>query len=84
MALEAELAHFRRNLLAMLGPEECHEGKWAVVKGEVAAWPFESWDDALAYGYRTHGLDGFLVKEIRRTERVLWFSRDLTPPLPNE
>jgi hypothetical protein len=71
--LDRELAAYRARPPELLE----HEGKWCVVKGDVASYPFESYEAALAFGYGWYGLVPFFVRRIERTERPLWFSRSV-------
>lgn len=72
MPLERELAAFRAAVPVMLGPGDLNEGKYAVVSGETPNYPFDSYTEALGFGYRTYGVKTpFLVKAIERHESAL-------------
>jgi hypothetical protein len=76
MALERELAVYRDHLPGLLSAE----GKYVVIKGEDIAGVYGTLDDALGAGHGKYGPVSFLVKQIRATEPILYFARDL--PLP--
>lgn len=77
MALEHEIEVYRSHLMDMLGVNNINEGKFTVIKGDDIAGPFGTYDEALEFGYNTHGLTPFLVKKIERNETVLYFSRPI-------
>ena len=71
MALEKELETYKNKL-----PElKAHEGKFVLIHGESVVDTFTSYEDALKEGYKTFGLDPFLVKQILAIEPVFYFSR---------
>jgi hypothetical protein len=51
------------------------EGKYALIRGEELLGVFGTYEDALTDGYKTLGLDPFLVKKIEAVERVQFISR---------
>jgi hypothetical protein len=74
MPFERELSVYKANLIELLA----NEGKFVVIYGDdIAHVPFETYDDALGYGYETYGLKPFLVKQITRGEPIHYLSRDL-------
>lgn len=73
MALEIETATYQAHLLELLNSE----GKFVVIKDTGILGAYESYEEALAAGYEQFGPVPFLVKQIRRVEPVLQFSRDL-------
>jgi hypothetical protein len=77
MALEHESDVYHARLSELLGPDDAHEGKFTVIRGDDVQGPFDSYEDALAFGYERHGPAPFLVKKIERKETVLFFARDL-------
>ena len=77
MALEREIEQYRLNLFNLLGPDDENEGKFTVIKGDAIDGPFDTYKQALKFGYDHHGLDSFLVKKIERNESVMYFSREL-------
>jgi hypothetical protein len=77
MALEHEIQVYRLHLIDMLGVNDINEGKFTVIKGDDIQGPFDSYEEALQFGYNKHGLVPFLVKKIERNESVLYFSRPL-------
>lgn len=67
MGLERELAYFnqiRESLLAS------HEGKYAVICGEVLAGTFDSVENAYNAGLKAFGKEQFLVQKVTRTDQV--------------
>ena len=74
MALEKELSVYNTNLIDLLPSE----GKFVVIRGEnIAGISFDTYDDALSFGYEKYGLEPFLVKQVARAEPIHYFSRDL-------
>jgi hypothetical protein len=72
-ALDKELATYNSKL-----PElQVHSGKFVVIKGDAVEGVFDTYGDALKFGYDRFKLEPFLVKQISSTEQVLQFSRDL-------
>jgi hypothetical protein len=75
MALEKELATYKQKL-----PElKEHEGKFALVHGELLVDVFTSYEDAIKAGYNKFQLEPFLVKQIHVTEQVQFISRIVAP-----
>jgi hypothetical protein len=77
MALEYELEVYRAHLARLLGEGDVHAGKYAVVRGDDVSGPWDTYEDALRFGYGRHGLIPFLVKKIERNERIHYFSRPI-------
>ncbi len=77
MSFEHETQVYRLHLIDLLGVNDVNAGKYTVVKGDEIRGPFESYDDALEFGYENHGLTPFMVKKIERNETVLYFSREI-------
>jgi hypothetical protein len=77
VALEHELQVYRAHLEELLGPGDVHEGKYAVIKGDVIAGVYPTFDDALAVGFDRFGLGGFLCKKVERVETIYFFSRPI-------
>ena len=77
MALEREIQQYRLNLGSLLGSLGENEGKFTVIKNDVIDGPFDTYKEALKFGYDHHGLDPFLVKKIERNETVMYFSRGI-------
>lgn len=73
MALEQESATYQEHLMELLDSE----GKYVLIGGAEIVGCFDSYEQALDAGYDRFGLAPFLVKEIRRAEPLLYFSRDL-------
>ena len=68
MTLEIELATYR----AMLPVLKADEGKFVLIRGEEIAGTFNSWEEAVRFGYERFKLDPFLVKQIQTFERGLF------------
>ncbi len=72
--LDKELATYNSKL-----PElKVHSGKFVVIKDDSVEGVFDTYGDALKFGYDRFKLEPFLVKQISATEQVLQFSRDLS------
>jgi len=52
-------------------------GKFVLIKGESIEGVFDTYSDALTFGYEKFKLDPFLVKQIEAVERVLNFTRHI-------
>ncbi len=74
MSLEKE----KETYLAKLSELEQDEGKYVLIHGAEVVEVFESYADALSYGYDKFGLEPFLVKLIEGTERVQLVTRLIT------
>ncbi len=59
--LERELATFEKNKAWLL---QKHEGKFALVKGDVVLGAFDTFEKAYEVGFAQFGTDPFLVKRI--------------------
>jgi hypothetical protein len=56
------------------------EGKYVLIQGTTVVNIWDTYEDALKAGYSQFGIDTpFLVKQISRVERILSFTRALTP-----
>lgn len=77
MALEREVQQFKIHLPDLLGLDDANEGKYAVVKGDAIDGPFETYEDALGFGYATYGPTSFLVRKIERHATVMFIAREL-------
>jgi hypothetical protein len=75
MALERELATYRRKLPELLA----NEGKFVVIHGEDVIGIVDTLDEALRLGYDRFINEPFMARPIRRTEPVLFSSRALRP-----
>jgi hypothetical protein len=74
MALERELQAYKDKL------PDLPDGKYALIAGETVEGTFDSYQDALADGYRRHSVTTpFLVKQISPVEIVASFTRDVCP-----
>lgn len=72
--LEREMATYRKHLGDLLN----NEGRYIVVKeDEILPGAFPTMEAALEAGYERYGPGPFLVKQICRTEPVLYYSRDI-------
>jgi hypothetical protein len=76
--LEIELQTYRQQLPNLLDKI----GKYAVIKGQEVLGVYDSYEDALKFGYERFGLDPFLVKRIAPAERVAFFTRDFSQACP--
>ena len=76
MALERELATYKRKLLPELKE---HEGKFVLIHGESVIGTFTSYEDAIKDGYEKFKLNPFLVKRIQVFEQAQFVSRLLDP-----
>jgi hypothetical protein len=79
MALEKELETYKRELPGLLEKE----GKFVLVHGEELVGVFDTYEDALKIGYEKFGLQSFLVKKVQADERMLYFTRDISPSMPH-
>jgi hypothetical protein len=75
--LAIELATYDRHKAELVGS---HEGKFVLIHGEEIAGIWDTYQDALAAGYKQFGLQPFFVKQILAIERVQFFTRDLSLP----
>ncbi len=73
MSLERESEHYGAKLAELL----TDEGKFVVIGGEEIAGVWQTYEDALKFGYTRFGLESFLVKQIRAIEPVIHFTREL-------
>ncbi len=71
MALEQEIATYRRKLPELLA----HEGKFVVIHGEEVAGFCDSLSAALELGYERYLDKAFLAREVSKTEKVLTMRR---------
>jgi predicted nucleotidyltransferase len=76
MPLELEQATYARELPNLLD----RAGKFVVIGGDVVAGVYDTYGDALKFGYDRFELRPFLVKQIEMVEQVHFFTRDLVPP----
>jgi len=74
-SLARETATFNEHLSALLEKE----GKFAAVFEDRVIGTFDTYGDALQAGYAVAGVKPFLVKQISKEARVVFFSRDLCP-----
>jgi hypothetical protein len=75
MALERELATYRRRLPELLA----NEGKFVVIHGDDVIGIVDTLDAALYLGYDRFINEPFMARQIRKTEPVLFSSRSLRP-----
>jgi hypothetical protein len=70
---ETELATYASKL-----PElQAESGKFVLIKGDNVEGVFDTYADALNFGYQKFKLEKFLVKQIGPAENIHFFSRDL-------
>ena len=80
MGLEQEMAAFTRELPTLLA-DPTARGRFALVHGDcVEAVTYSTFEDALAAGYDTFGLEQFMVKEVTDHEEPKYFSRNIRCP----
>lgn len=72
--LETEIATFNEQLPTLLA----HIGKFVVIKGEKVEGIYDTYGDAIKFGYQKFKLEPFLVKKISPSEQVLYFTRDIS------
>lgn len=75
MALEEELATFRKNINDWTE----YEGQFVLIKGDRVIGFYSSYDDAIKDGYRRFRLEPFLVKGVRSLEQLHFVSRSIDP-----
>ena len=71
--LQRETESFNRLLPELLS----QQGRFVLIKGDDLVATFDSYQDALADGYRRFKLEPFLVKRIAPAEQIAFFSRDM-------
>jgi hypothetical protein len=71
--LAQELATYAAKLTEL----QINTGKFVLIKGSSIEGIFDSYGDALKFGYEKFKLEPFLVKQISTDERVLYFTREL-------
>ena len=76
--LDVELKTYQQMLPSLLG----QIGKYAVIKGQSVAGVYDSYEDALKFGYDKFKLEPFLVKRIAPAEQVSYFTRDFAHACP--
>ena len=72
--LDSEIQTYQKSREQLMADSQ---GRFVLIKGDRIVADFESYDDALAEGYKQFGNDTSLVKEVRDEELVNFFSRDL-------
>jgi hypothetical protein len=75
MSLEREIETYHKLIPDLLQ----YEGKFVVIRGEELLGCYADWNEALNHGYEQYGEDAFLVRQISKTEKVLFSSRSLRP-----
>lgn len=76
--LDIELQTYRQQLPNLLDKI----GKYAVIKGADLLGVYDSYEDALKFGYDKFKLEPFLVKRIAPAEQVAFFTRDFSQACP--
>ncbi len=71
--LEKEQETYVREREALL----VHAGKFVVISGDEVAGYYDTYSDALQFGYDKFELRPFMVKQIEIVEQVHFFTRDL-------
>ena len=77
MALEKELATYRKELPSLLA----QEGKYVLIHGDEMAGIWDTQEDAVQAGDERFGLEPFLVKQILKIEPAPFVP--LTPSCPS-
>lgn len=70
--LEIELKAYKEKLPTLLG----QIGKYALLKGTEVVGVYDTYEDALKFGYEKFQLEPFLVKRIAPAEQISYFTRD--------
>jgi len=78
VTLEKELLAYAQKLPSLLA----QQGKYVLIHDEEVVGIYDSYEDALKFGYGQFKLDPFLVKQIAPAERVSFFTRDLGTSCP--
>ena len=78
-SLANELATYERHKDELVS---AHEGKFVLIHGEDIAGIWDTYQDALAAGYKQFGLEPFLVKQVLGVERVQFFTATFYSPMP--
>lgn len=76
--LDTELHTYKTKLPNLLG----QLGKFALVKGQEVIGVYDSYEDALKFGYEKFKLEPFLVKRIAPAEQISYFTRDFAKACP--
>lgn len=70
--LDTELKAYKEKLPTLLG----QIGKYALLKGSEVVGVYDTYEDALKFGYEKFQLEPFLVKRIAPAEQISYFTRD--------
>ena len=54
-----------------------NEGRYVVIRDDIVAGIWDTYEDALKAGYERFGLEQFLVKQIQGIDRIQFFTRDI-------
>lgn len=76
--LEIELKTYREKLPTLLG----QIGKYVIIKDSSVVGVYDSYEDALKFGYEKFQLEPFLVKRIAPAEQISYFTRDFASTCP--
>ena len=76
--LDQEIKTYNDRLPTLL----THAGKHVLIKGNDIAGTFDSYEDALKFGYGKFGLEPFLIKKIAPAEQVSYFTRSFVGACP--
>jgi hypothetical protein len=71
--LEKELLAYTQKLPSLIG----QQGKYVLIHSEDVIGIYDTYEDALKFGYERFKLDPFLVKQIAPAERLSFFTRDI-------
>jgi hypothetical protein len=72
--LKKEMETFEQNRERLMAESL---GKFVLIRGDEIDGVWDTYQDALAAGYKKYGLDPFLVKRILGTESLQFFTRDV-------
>ncbi len=76
MALEVELATYRKNLPSLVD----REGKFVLIRGQDIIGIYDTLDDAAREGYERIGLfTPFFISQIQADEKPIVLHRDIVP-----
>ncbi len=75
MTLERELETYKKKLPELTE----HQGKYALVHGDLFVDVYGTYEDAIKEGYKRFELEPFLVKRIESQEQVHTITRLLYP-----
>ena len=75
MALDRELETYQKELPSLLQDE----GKYVLICQDEIGGTYDTYEDAIKFGYEKYNLKRFLVKKIQAVEQVQYFTRHIDP-----